>query len=311
MTLRNFPPPTLAAFFGAARRPVRLGSLTIATLVLVTLGGCTRKQHRENADEEVYSRTRSRHGRNAVAPCRPSTPSIRRQSSRLFDPSDPDRPLLPRPEPSLYGYDVTPRLTGSRAADVRGPTTDNDAGGTRHEREHGFRTSRAAHPRGLLGRHSVRSVSRGCSSSTVSSPSTVVDSRPILPPPCATRRLDSTSGRSSTRRSSTAASTSRRKETLFRTALALTFERFQYFPKFFGRGNGVDADWQNIRRNGETTESAGISSGFGFDALLATGGRLLASFTNNVVLTFGGTEGFSREVSSEILVNFSQSTPPA
>ena len=50
-----------------------------------------------------------------------------------------------------------------------------------------------------------------------------------------------------------------------------------------------------------------IPSQLGVDKMLVTGADLAARFANQVLLTFNGSQGFSADVSSNLLFNFSQS----
>ncbi|MCH7686886.1 MAG: TolC family protein, partial [Planctomycetes bacterium] len=97
------------------------------------------------------------------------------------------------------------------------------------------------------------------------------------------------------------------KETLYRTALALTLQRFAYATKFSAGATGADVNYTHNRAGGITVNTLGIRSTAQGDRMLATGGDLLARFTNNVVLTFGGPNGFVSDVSSDLLFDVTQS----
>ncbi len=96
------------------------------------------------------------------------------------------------------------------------------------------------------------------------------------------------------------------KETLYRAALVLTLDRFDYELKFSSVGNGTAVDYNHARAGGKTVNSLGIPTQFGADKMLATGGDFLARFANDVVLTFGGPKGFSSDVGSELLFRLTQ-----
>ena len=96
------------------------------------------------------------------------------------------------------------------------------------------------------------------------------------------------------------------KESLYLTALALSQERFRFQLQFFSRGNGSGLNYNHIRTNGTTVNNLGIPSAIGVNRALATGGDFLASFANNILLTFNGPSGFSEQVSSRILIDFVQ-----
>ena len=96
------------------------------------------------------------------------------------------------------------------------------------------------------------------------------------------------------------------KETLYLVALNLAQERFAYATKFSNFGNGSALDFTHNRVGGITVNSLGIPTGVRGDKLLVTGGDLLASFANNILLTFNGPTGFAADVSSTILIDFVQ-----
>jgi outer membrane protein TolC len=97
------------------------------------------------------------------------------------------------------------------------------------------------------------------------------------------------------------------KEQLYRAALALTLQRYDYQLKFTPTGNGTVVDYVHSRTDGTTTNTLGIASTFGLTKMLATGGNLLARFANDVVLTFNGPQGFAADVNSELFFGLTQS----
>ena len=96
------------------------------------------------------------------------------------------------------------------------------------------------------------------------------------------------------------------KESLFLVSLALSQERFAYANKFSNFGNGTDLGFTHNRALGITENNLSIPSGVAGDKLLVTGGDVLASFANNILLTFNGPSGFAADVSSNILIDFTQ-----
>ena len=68
------------------------------------------------------------------------------------------------------------------------------------------------------------------------------------------------------------------KEALYRSALALTLERFDYELKPSVGGNGTAANFSHNRTGGETIDSLRIPTDFQLDKMLYTGGDLLARF---------------------------------
>lgn len=97
------------------------------------------------------------------------------------------------------------------------------------------------------------------------------------------------------------------KEQLFRTALALTLERFDYQLKPSFGNNGTAANYVHNRSDGITDDTLLIPSTLQLEKLLYTGGDFLGRFANDVLLNFNGPQGFTADVSSELLASLSQS----
>ncbi|MBN2476405.1 MAG: TolC family protein [Pirellulales bacterium] len=97
------------------------------------------------------------------------------------------------------------------------------------------------------------------------------------------------------------------KETLYRTALRLSLERFDYDLKFSTGGNGTATTYRHSRNAGITDDHLTVPTTVTGDKVLATGGDLLARFANDVVLTFNGPSGFAADIGSELLLDISQS----
>ncbi len=97
-----------------------------------------------------------------------------------------------------------------------------------------------------------------------------------------------------------------RKETLYRTALRLSLQRFDYDLKFLSRGNGTSLAYTHDRRGGIENNRLGISTGTGITRSLYSGGNFVARFANEVVLTFNGPAGASSSVGSQITAELFQ-----
>ena len=97
------------------------------------------------------------------------------------------------------------------------------------------------------------------------------------------------------------------KEALYRSALALTLQRFQYQLKPSAGGNGSAANFTHNRSAGITENTLAIPTDIQVDKMLYTGGDLLARFANSVVLTFNGANGFSSDVGSDLFFEITQS----
>jgi len=96
------------------------------------------------------------------------------------------------------------------------------------------------------------------------------------------------------------------KEILYHAALRLSLERFDYDMKFATGGNRNEVNYSHSRNAGLTDDELRIPTTLTENAVLATGGDLLASFANNVVLTFNGPSGFAADVGSDLLLDISQ-----
>gem|GEM_PF-634453 len=96
------------------------------------------------------------------------------------------------------------------------------------------------------------------------------------------------------------------KERLYRVALRLTRERYQYDLNPIPFGNGSAANFRHFRAGGATVNTLGVPTGAAVQRSLATGGQFLASFANDVVLTFNGPQGFTSNIGSQLLFDFQQ-----
>ncbi len=94
---------------------------------------------------------------------------------------------------------------------------------------------------------------------------------------------------------------------MFRAALALTRQRYQYELNPLQFGNGTSANYRHQRAGGIEQNSLVIPSGVGVQRTLATSGQFLATFANSVVLTFNGPSGFATDIGSELVFDFQQS----
>ena len=97
------------------------------------------------------------------------------------------------------------------------------------------------------------------------------------------------------------------KETLYRAALRLTLERYDYALRFDPFSNGAAPNYLHNRSSGFTVNSLAIPTTAAGSKILATGGDLVARFANDVLLTFNGPSGFSADVGSQLVLQLSQS----
>ena len=96
------------------------------------------------------------------------------------------------------------------------------------------------------------------------------------------------------------------KETLYRTALRLSLQRFDYDLKFSTGGNRIATNYSHARDGGITVNRLRVPSGYQVDKMLATGGTVLLRFANNLVLTFNGSSGFATDIGSDIVLDIEQ-----
>ena len=267
------------------------------------MSGCSRRHYREHADRDVYNLI----AQNSLGtPWElPETFSIDPEpESRLHDPSDPDFPVLPHPGPNLYGYELP--ISG------RGPVPDEPG-----PEEAAAPAPAEAPPTQIAGlpiqpipETYWDAVPRQCLARMLEFESVLEEYRKEYEDDPPDDLLDPSPRLSLENILELALLNSReyqgQKERLYSAALALTLERFDYVPKF-NPGDGADVDYTTDKVDGATLEGMNINSGIGLEKMLATGGSLLARFANQVVFTFEGPEGWSKDVSSELFFNFSQS----
>ena len=299
---------------------MRIAVSTLSTLFVFGClfpSGCSRKYYRDQTDKEVYALTKEK---TVGRPwdLEPGFTIEADRRSRLYDPSDPDFPVLPKPGPSLYEYKLPKFSEGGPETSRETPrrvAADNNRPGSQHA--------------------SPQAPNPGSSQEYVGLPIQPVPTSywDAIPRPCLARMLEFESVRAEYRDQYDASPPAEvldhsprlsledivkgallnsreyqsQKERLYRAALALTLERFDYATKFSAGGSGVDTSYSNSRTDGTTTESMEVGPRLQVDKMLATGGSLLARFANSIVLTFGGPEGFTKDISSEVLFGFTQS----
>lgn len=96
------------------------------------------------------------------------------------------------------------------------------------------------------------------------------------------------------------------KERLYRAALVLTAQRYQYVLRPRRFGNGTDVNYTHIRYDGTTRNGLSIPTGTAVRKTTAMAGQFLASFANQVVLTFNGPSGFTADIGSDLVFEFQQ-----
>lgn len=97
------------------------------------------------------------------------------------------------------------------------------------------------------------------------------------------------------------------KESLYRVALSLSLQRFDYMLKPSIGGNSTATNYNHLRASSITTNTLGVPTGLQADRMLNTGGDVLARFANSVLLTFNGPTGFAANIGSDAIFDISQS----
>lgn len=96
------------------------------------------------------------------------------------------------------------------------------------------------------------------------------------------------------------------KESLYRAALALSLQRFDYQLRPSLRNNGSGANFAHNRAAGITDNTLGVPTTLQLERTLYSGANFIGRFANDVLLTFNGPSGFAVDVGSDLLFNFSQ-----
>ncbi len=278
---------------------IKSSSVFLLTVAVGLLVGCSRHHYRNRADWDAYSAI---YQKSTGKPWEPPTAySVYPEpGSRLYDSSCTDCPSLPSPAPELYSYQV-PEFPKPEVA-----TQDDSKTATTTEDEDGPRISPIPPdaweniPIACRSRmFDFQSLRREASLTDKKYDSSVGDLKTSEAPRFTLRQIIELALLNSREYQS-------QKESLYRVALALSFERFAYQFKPTARGNGTDLNYRNSQFNGIQDSSLGIPSALGFDRVLVTGGDFLAQFANSVLLTFNGPEGFATDVSTDMLFELTQ-----
>lgn len=345
-------------------------SLRVCVIVaLAMLAGCSRSHYRQRADADAYSLIHEKAGHTPwdvpydydVVPM---------PGSRLYDPTPLDDPLLPKPAPQLYAYDLPQlperdperfrqRLQGGRLGDRANPFPDvqvamRDVPFSRlpdvtHQVAQLAMSNdvhRAAYNRQIETTDEMvgeleaelpapgEEVERGTQEEGDGIQLTPVPASAWedVPTSCKLRMFEFESIRKEFQRTfeqqpsgysnesvkalaledivELALLNSReyqtQKETLYRAALRLSLQRFDYDLKFSTGGNRIATDYTHARDGGITVNRLRVPSGYRVDKMLATGGTVLMSFANNLLLTFNGANGFATDIGSDIVLDIEQ-----
>ncbi|WP_182869331.1 TolC family protein [Rhodopirellula sp. JC639] len=96
------------------------------------------------------------------------------------------------------------------------------------------------------------------------------------------------------------------KERLYRAALVLSGQRYEYVLRPTRRGNGSGVTYTHVRLDSTTRDALVIPTETSVTKTTAIAGQFLASFANSVVLTFNGPQGFAADIGSDLVFDFQQ-----
>jgi len=304
----------------------------LALIVLVQAGGCSRSQYRTHADEDALSILDEKSQEPAWTP--PLSYSIEpAPQSRLFDPSPIEDPILPDPQPRLHVYEI-PNGIGRRAELPAPAAAPTETAMTTSVRQAGYSSDKSATGRILLARYAAQNDLDPDPEDFEIEPVTIPPSAwESIPPECRVRMFEFESVLAEYESSYDkrpahdefddaprlnltdivvlALLNSReyqtQKETLYRVALRLSLQRFDYDLKFSPFNNGTGADFLNRNSSTSSFNRVTVPTEAQAEALLNTGSTLVTRFANSVLLTFGGADGFAADIGSELLFEVTHS----
>jgi HPt (histidine-containing phosphotransfer) domain-containing protein len=310
----------------------RFAGLCLAVVVLAQSGGCSRSHYRTRADEDALSILDEKTHESQWSP--PISYSIEPSpQSRLFDPSPIEDPILPDARPRLHVYEI-PNGIGRRSTPLV-EASPQDMATAASSVQHASHTSGKSRTDQIL-------LARFVAQDETDNQPTDFEIEPVTIPPAAWESiplecrirmfefesvlaeyensygqrpalsdLDDAPRLNLTDVVVLALLNSReyqaQKEQLYRIALRLSLQRFDYDLKFSPLGNRTGAGFEARSANGNSFNRLGIPTEAGAEALLNTGGTLVTRFANSVLLTFGGPDGFAADIGSELLFEVTHS----
>ncbi len=312
----------------------RLLACLLAACAIACPAGCSRSRFRWHADRDAYQVLSEKAEHTPWVP-EAAFEVMPGPESRLFDPSPIDFPQLPSVAPSLYAYEL-PELHADAAPEPE-PIPEPLPAPSAIRRVSGSQTEPATGDETGAENQEVLPPPEESAADIDISPIVIPASAwKSIPAACRVRVLEFESARNEYLRTYgrplTAAETDlspkltldqivelallnsreyqTKKERLYRTALRLTFERFQFDLKFSALPgvNQGELDYRHSRSTASgTVNTLSLPSSVQVDKVLYTGGDLLARLANDIVLTFNGPQGFATDLSSELLVQVTQS----
>ena len=304
----------------------------LALLVLVPASGCSRSQYRTHADEDALSILDEKSQDPQWTP--PLSYSIEPSpQSRLFDPSPIEDPILPDARPRLHAYEIPDGIGRRTKLPVEAPPPTETAAAT-SVRHASHSAGKSAAGKILLARYAAQNETGAMSEAFEIEPVTIPPSAwESIPPECRVRMFEFESVLAEYENSFgsrpdgdqfddapklnltdivvLALLNSReyqtQKETLYRVALRLSLQRFDYDLKFSPFNNGTGADFLSRNSSGSSFNRLAVPTEAQAEALLNTGSTLVTRFANSVLLTFGGADGFAADIGSELLFEVTHS----
>ncbi len=285
-------------------RSTQVLSLALVCALAFSISACRRKDYRESADSQTYGTLQ-----HSLDPTPWNVPKgftiDPKESSRLFDPSDPDDPSLPHPGPYLFAYEI-PELPDLHTSTIDLLTArQNTEGEDPSTSTIGLRlqpipeSAWDAIPEASLRRmFEFESVRREYERRYEEQPGENLrdDSRRLSLPQIAILALLNSREYQA------------EKEALYLAALEVAREQFDYSLHFTSSGNGTALDYTHARSGGATTQSVSIPTGAGatIERSWFLGTTVLARFANNIVLTFDGPDGWATSIGSELFFQIDQ-----
>jgi len=315
----------------------RFAGPCLAIVLLTQSSGCSRSQYRAQADEDALAILDEKTQEPGWTP--PLSYSIEPSpQSRLFDPSPIEDPILPDPRPRLHIYEIPDNIDRRSDAPTETlPPAETAASASVRHASHSsgkFAAGKSSAGRILLARYAAQNELGAGSEAFEIDPVTIPPSAwESIPRECRARMFEFESvlaeyeSSYGQRPSSAEFDNAPRlnltdivvlallnsreyqtqKELLYRVALRLSLQRFDYDLKFSPINNGTGAAFTSRNSSGSSFNRLTVPTDVQADALLNTGTTLVTRFANSVLLTFDGPDGFATDIGSELLFEVTHS----
>jgi outer membrane protein TolC len=263
--------------------------------------------------------------------------------SRLFDPTPVESPILPDPAPRLHRYVIPPGI-GKPAEQIErlpppadDPNQDvqpsSDESDLDVDRGTATKTDGKEKHRFILARLRMQDQAGASNEFDITPVVTPRSAWESLPAACRSRMFEFESVRKEYEDSyGVAPSTTEldnsprlsfddilrlaflnsreyqtQKEQLYRVALRLSLQEYEYQLKFAPFGNGTSVQYETRNSSLDSLSRLNIPSAAQVEALLGCGTTFITRFANEVLLTFNGPDGFAADISSELLFELNHS----